>query len=122
MGGAEVVKNKEESQTTVFNVLKDEIFFIIFIIICVGVIYTDTYYQKFGVKYQYLDLPTFHVIYRGLTVIIDSPYIILPYLLALGIYIIDALSWKYKWNTFITYRVPLTYLVVFALYCINERD
>lgn len=45
----------------------------------VGLVFTDTYYRSFQIRYQFLDLSATHLLYRGLTVLLTTPYVLLPY-------------------------------------------
>jgi hypothetical protein len=49
------------------KVIRDQIIFIAAFFSIFGVIYADFYYSSFGVKYQLLNLPATHILYRGVT-------------------------------------------------------
>lgn len=72
---------KEKSTAAV---LKEQIALIAILVVLVGTVYSDSYYAAFGLRYQSLSLPAAHIIYRGFTVLVTSPYVAIPYLLAVG--------------------------------------
>lgn len=99
--------------------LKDELLLIGFLVLFVGIISTDTYYAAFGVRYQFLSLPSFHIVYRGLTVLRDAPYLLLPYGLVVIYFWLDrdidqrAMNFgSQRWRTLLSYVVILAMLAV----------
>lgn len=73
---------KEKSTAAV---LQEQIALIAILVVLVGTVYSDSYYAAFGLRYQSLNLPAAHIIYRGFTVLVTSPYVAIPpYLLAVG--------------------------------------
>src|SRR5690242_5635927 len=52
--GAEPAPKQEALSSTI----KDELILISFLVLFVGIISTETYYHVFGVRYQFLSLPT----------------------------------------------------------------
>jgi hypothetical protein len=97
------------------GIIKDELFLIGFLILCVGVIFSDAYYARFGVKYQFLNFPSFHIIYRGLTALIGAPYLFLPYLLAVAWLGLDIYAMRKEWDAFLRFRTPASYLLLFLV-------
>lgn len=106
-------------QQTLAAVIKDEIILIGSLVFFVGIISTDTYYSKFGISYQFLDLPTFHIIYRGITMVLDAPCLVIPYILAVVWFVVDSFAAKKGHVGFIHYRGPTTYLVILILLAIS---
>jgi hypothetical protein len=51
------------------------------LVVLIGTVYTDSYYAGFGLRYQSLNLPAAHILYRGFTAVIDKPFLALPYLI-----------------------------------------
>jgi hypothetical protein len=80
--------------TSLSGVIKDELYFISLLILFVGIISTESYYHTFGVKYQFLNLPVFHIIYRGLTANIANPVLLFSYLIAVGWLTLDSFAVK----------------------------
>lgn len=64
--------------------LKEQLTLLSFLVLFVGIVSTETYYMGFGIRYQLLDLSLTHLIYRGLTSILVSPWLIVVYLLAIA--------------------------------------
>jgi len=108
------LKEKEEipKSAPLSGVIKDELFFISSLILFVGIISTETYYHTFGVKYQFLSLPVFHIVYRGLTAIIDNPILLFPYIIAVTWLILDSFAVKQNWVRFLRFQRPLFYLLI----------
>lgn len=46
----------------------------------IGSLNLESYYISFGLKYQYLGIPNHHILYRGITSVISSPYLIILYI------------------------------------------
>lgn len=106
-------KPKEKSPV-ISEVVKDQLLLVSFLIFYIGIISTHTYYAVFGIKYQFLDLPTFHIVYHGLILILDAPYLLLPYIVAVAWLALDGsrfLTKKISENA----RIPLTYILIVIL-------
>ena len=101
------------------GLIKDEIVLITFLVFFVGIISTDRYYAAFGVKYQFLDMPPFHIIYRGLTVLIDAPYLLLPYAAAVAWLGFDSHAVARGWRGFTRFRGSATYALILLLLLIT---
>lgn len=99
-----------ESEKPQLGNVKDELFFISFIILCAGLVFTDSYYQRFGFRYQLLDLSAMHIIYKGLTMIINSPLMLIPYSLTVGLILFEILAIRKGFKFFLMMRTPITYL------------
>ncbi len=56
------------------------------IVILVGIVTTEYYYIQFGIKYQFLEIPFFHLLYRGITAIYSAWYLIIIYI-SIGIWL-----------------------------------
>lgn len=97
------------------EVIKAELAVIALLVFFIGILSTDAYYSAFSLKYQFLDLPPFHVIYRGLTVVPDVPYVILPYLVAAAWLGMDR-HWIERYGErFLRFRTIASYGVIFIL-------
>jgi hypothetical protein len=81
----------------------------------IGLLSTEAYYVAFGIRYQFLGLTSFHIVYRGLTVVRDAPYLLVPYALAvLWLTFYDAFASRY-WPRLAELRIATTFLLSFAL-------
>jgi hypothetical protein len=60
------------------SVLKEQFAMIAILVVLIGTVYTDSYYAGFGLRYQSLNLPAAHILYRGFTAIVDMPSLALP--------------------------------------------
>jgi hypothetical protein len=107
-----------KKEASLAGVIKDEIILIGSLIFFVGIISTDSYYNRFSITYQFLDLPTFHIIYRGLTAPLDSPSLFIPYLLAVGWLALDNFAGRRQWKTYLDFRGVLIYLLIVLLVAI----
>lgn len=74
---------RDPERTSVATVLEKELLLIGLLILLVGLLFTDAYYDTFGIHYQFLELPTSYFIYRGLTAVGSNPWLVLPYALTL---------------------------------------
>jgi len=63
--------------------LRDNLTLLALLITLVGISSTEGYYAFFGLKYQFIDLPTSHILYRGLTTVFLNPLLIGLYLAAI---------------------------------------
>lgn len=108
-----------EKSVPLSGIIKDELFLIGFLVLSIGIVFTDAYYARFGVKYQLLSLPTFHIVYRGLTALIDAPYLMLPYLLTMTWLVLDLQAIKRGWSRFISVRVLASYIVLFGVLALS---
>jgi hypothetical protein len=76
-------------QPSVASSLRDDLTVLGLLVLLCGLISTDTYYSEFGLRYQFLNLSASHLIYRGLTVLLTSPWFILTYAIAAGWLIVE---------------------------------
>jgi len=81
---------KESDSPPLISTLRDELVLIGLLVSFVGLVYTDAYYNDFGVKYQLLSLPWYHIVYAGLTAVAELPWLILVYALPAIVLQIDA--------------------------------
>jgi len=93
--------------------IKDELFLIAFFILCSGLVYTDSYYQRFGIKYQFLDLSVMHIVYKGLTLVLHYPLILIPYFLTVIVMVAEIQLTKRAAVKLLDYKVPFAYLFLF---------
>src|SRR6266545_3360112 len=49
-----------------------------------GLVTTEAYYEVFGLRFQTLQFPPTHVVYRGLTILSSSPSLFVPLALFFG--------------------------------------
>src|SRR5215470_16246995 len=102
-----------DSKQPFVTTLRDELVLIGLLVSFVGLVYTDAYYSNFGVKYQLLALPTYHIVYAGLTAIVELPWLILVYAIPAIIVEIDLSSFaryrgfSYLRRTFLVLVLPL---------------
>src|ERR1051326_7469072 len=114
------VGNDEEKPESISTTLKDELLLIGFLVLFVGIISTDTYYATFGVKYQFLSLPSFHIVYRGLTILTDAPYLLLPYgLVVIYLWLNRSFDWHGANSLFNRWRTLLSYAVILAMLAVT---
>jgi hypothetical protein len=52
-------------------------------VVFTGLVTTEAYYAVFGIRYQTLQFPAAHIVYRGLTILPAAPSLLIPLLLAL---------------------------------------
>jgi len=117
-GTPEQSKEKEKI-LAIPEIIKDQLVLISSLILAVGIISTHTYYAVFGIKYQFLDLPTFHIVYHGLLILVDAPYLLAPYAIAVGWLGLDNYASLNNWRTFLLFRVPLTYVLIIILFAMT---
>ena len=72
-------------------------------------------YAQASVKYQFLDLPTFHIIYHGLIILVDAPYLLIPYILSIVWIISDSYLNANRWVALLKYRAVFTYILIGVL-------
>lgn len=100
----------EDQTKPQFSNIKDELFLISLIILAAGLVFTDAYYQRFGFKYQMLNLQTAHIIYKGVTMIVTSPLMLIPYLLTICVILLELYAIRQNWRLFLKLRTPIVYL------------
>lgn len=114
-----LAKEQKENSATITAIIKDQLVLLGSLVLAVGIISTHSYYAVFGIKYQMLDLPTFHMVYHGLLIIIDAPYLLAPYVIAVAWLCFDAYASLKNWSRFIRIRVPSTYVLILALFIVR---
>ena len=65
--------------------LKENLALLSLMVVLAGTSSSDSYYAVFGVRYQSLDLPASHILFRGLTAVWGYPPLGIAYLAALAI-------------------------------------
>lgn len=65
--------------------LKENLSLLSLMVVLIGTSSTESYYASFGLKYQMLNVPAAHILFRGLTAIWGLPLLALVYILALVI-------------------------------------
>src|ERR1041385_7956062 len=113
------VKDKREKSATIIEIIKDQLVILGSLVLAVGIISTHSYYAAFGIKYQTLDLPTFHIVYHGLLILVDAPYLLVPYFIAVAWLCFGSYASTRDWNKFITLRIPLTYALILGLFVVT---
>jgi len=98
-----------EKPQSPISVIKEQFAVLGVLVVLIGTVYTDYYYASFGLRYQSLNLPASHIIYRGLTVLRDAPYVALPYLVAVLWLVIDSGA-KHPW--LVSNRTAISYTVI----------
>ena len=81
-----------------------------FVILSSGLVYTDSYYQRFGFRYQFLNLSVMHTIYKGITMVFDSTFMLLPYLATIFLLFVEVIAIRRDWKIFLAFRTPVIYL------------
>jgi hypothetical protein len=104
---------------TLASLIKDELIIISFLVIYIGIISTDAYYSYFGLKYQFFQFPIFHIIYRGLTVLLQSPILWIPYILTFSLLSLDFYAIKSKWSWYQKSRTLGMYITLLILLIIT---
>jgi hypothetical protein len=105
--------SENSSNQSFLTTLRDEILLIGFLVSFVGLVYTDAYYSDFGIRYQLLALPTYHIVYAGLTAVVELPWLVLVYAVPAMLVNFDWFSFtslrfsSYLRNTFLILFVPL---------------
>lgn len=96
------------------EILKEQLALIGLLVLFVGIVSTETYYAWFGLRYQLLDVPATHLLYRGITSLVGEPLLALPYLVAVGCLCLDDQATRRNWSIR-SVSVPLTYAVLVGL-------
>jgi len=68
-----------DSDASTLELITKQITLFALAVMFVGIVNLETYYAIFGIQYQFLNLPNAHFIYRGLTALIHTWYLVLPY-------------------------------------------
>lgn len=86
------------------SALKDQIALVSLLVLFAGFVSTDTYYAAFGLRYQTLDLPLDHLMYRGVTALFHSRL--------LGVTYLAVVAWLAAGAPFAAQRIHLSELSV----------
>lgn len=108
-GGTSKTMSEKPTILPTSSVLKEQFALIAILVVLIGTVYTDYYYAKFGLRYQSLNLPATHILYRGFTVLRDAPYVALPYLLSAVWLIVEGRMNRHWWTK---NRLAISYVVV----------
>jgi hypothetical protein len=106
--------------------LKEQLLLVSFLVLFAGMISTDTYYAAFGLKYQFLDLPTEHLIYRGITALTTNwslgvAYALSIFWLATGwSLLLSRFPKREQWLDLMTYLIVLLVMGVGYYSAINS--
>ncbi len=75
-------RDMKESQSEInIEAIKNYLALLGVLSVFIGMVSLDAYYQRFGLQYHFLNIPTSHSIYRGFTIITHAWYILVPFLL-----------------------------------------
>jgi len=74
----------KEDRGNVAAALKEQIALLSLLVLFAGFVSTDTYYAGFGLRYQTLDLPVDHLMYRGVTALFHSGLLSATYVLVVA--------------------------------------
>jgi hypothetical protein len=93
------------------KILKGQLGMVALVVLLSGTVYADTYYSRFGLKLSSMGFSTSYIIYRGITAVIASHAVAIPYLLSVVWLVIDDLYLRSRegWHWF---RIPAAYLLV----------
>jgi hypothetical protein len=105
----------ESATPALVSVLRDQLVLIGLLVSFVGLVYTDAYYNDFGVKYQLLSLPWYHIVYAGLTAVAQLPWLILMYAFLAIVLQIDAFALTSQGIVLRLRRIFLVLIVPFIL-------
>jgi hypothetical protein len=94
------------------TLIKDEVILVGFLILYVGIVSNDSYYHRFGVKYQLLNLSVSQ--YRGSILLTYAPLLLIPFALAIGWLVVDRYATK-KSVTYTRLRRVGAYLVILLI-------
>lgn len=117
MTPAASTKPNASAESDLATSLKSELTLVSLLVIFVGIVATEFYYGSFGLRYQFLNLPATHILYRGLTVVPAAPYLLIPY--ALGFFWLYLDGWLRDKLVSRRVRSPVTYAVVIGLLAVT---
>ena len=103
---------KSGAKPEIGPIIRDEIALLGLLVLFIGIVSTDHYYQQFGLRYQFLGLPSFHIAYRGLTAMMSEPSLIVPALIGALWLNSDMVLKSSKLSRFRGFRVPIRYLLL----------
>jgi hypothetical protein len=93
------------------EILKAQLGMVTLVVLLSGTVYADAYYSQFGLKLSSMGFSSSYVIYRGITAVLASPSVAIPYLLSVLWMLIDEfyIGKETFWRRL---RMPAAYLVV----------
>jgi hypothetical protein len=71
-----------DRESALLGVIKEQLVLLGLQVFYVGLVHTEAYYARLSVNYQFLSLPSFHIVYRGITSLFESPSLLVPYVIA----------------------------------------
>jgi hypothetical protein len=92
------VADSRSGSDGITTALKEQLVLVSFLVLFAGIVSSDTYYAAFGLRYQFLDLSTEHLIYRGITALLSS--------WSLGIVYAAAMFWLASGGPLLKARLP----------------
>jgi hypothetical protein len=106
---------KKEVGTDLASALKEQLALMTVLVLFAGLVSTETYYAAFGIRYQLLELSVSHLVSRGMTAVLDSPFLLVAYVAAL-FWLSFGAGWfgarRPSWSRLVQ---PATYGLVFAI-------
>ncbi len=70
---------EDDKPKGIADIVKEQFALLAMLVLFTGSAYADAYYSQFAIKFSQLGFAASYVIYRGLTVPIESPLVALPY-------------------------------------------
>lgn len=114
-GGGYILTKPTEKHTGIEAVLKEQLALITFLVLFAGLVAIDTYYAGFGVRYQVMDFSVTHLVYRGLTAVIDGPWLVIAYIVAIG-WLAGGSAWLADHGArWVPWVQPITYALIIFL-------
>lgn len=97
------------------SALKEQLALITFVVMFAGLVSTETYYSAFGIRFQVLALSIPHLVSRGLTAVIDGPFLLLAYLTAI-VWLAAGAAWTGVQRPRLAGFIPLiSYALIFVV-------
>lgn len=93
--------------------IRDELLLLGSLVVLVGIASLEAYYSAFGLRYQFIGMPSSHILYRGLTILLDAPLLLVPYTIAATWILIDRYAATDSWV--MRARAPMTYVLIVVL-------
>jgi hypothetical protein len=84
-----MTKKEPSEPKSLGEILKEQLVLVSFLVLYAGLVATDSYYSTLSVGYQFLSLPASHLLYRGITTVIEAPALLLVYVIAVAFLVID---------------------------------
>jgi hypothetical protein len=96
------------------ELLKEQLLLLSSLVLIVGVAATDAYYATFSLGYQFLDLPANHLLFRGVTMLVTSPWLFTLYAIAILWLVADERLLSSR-PSFARWRSAIGYAVIVVL-------